>query len=991
MRTRSLWWTVLFLCVLLLIAARSAAQQSGAAQPSGTEQHPAFRSGVELVMVDVGVVGKDGRPIRDLRAADFTVTVAGRPRRVVTAEFIDVAAEAEPGARAGVVPVSTNEGPGAGRLFLFVVDSHTLEIGDARHVADAATRFLSRLTPSDRSALVSLPIGQNVPFTWAHDRVRQALLQAASAGSMPVGWEFGSLSEARDIATRGPYALGEVAARECSSSIFASGSSGASPGPSSSSGGGSSGGGDGSRTGGTSGQQTSRVAGSGFGEVADRCYREIQTQAELTWNMARTTSMASVAALRDMLATLGRIQGDKSVVLISGGWPMDDHDQTSVVSALAADAGSARVRLFTIYVPRPMMGASRRSINLTARNDQSLYLWPLETLAARTGGESFRADASAEGIFERLSRELAGYYRIGVEKDAADAGANGRHMKVQIARGGTTVRARQFFDVTTYEDRDWAARLASALASPVPATALGLRVTSYLAPDEDDASHVRLLLAGSASRLQPGEATMQLVVRDLDGRRIMAGEQRIGEPKGSDATFIANVRVAPGAYVVRIAVQDGAGRVGSVDHRVDARPVSLGALSITGPLLVQVPATGQGDPRFTLDAVQPDERLALEVGIEGDRAQPAAADVTFEIAASADGPPLIQRPASVVPGRHDGSLLAQAVVDLRVLPPGRYLARARVRSGTTQGEVRRAFAVLARSAPAAGEAAAGTGAGTTVLGGSGTLAAAGNRGRAATLPPFAVRQVLSPQVLRGFLDRVAARPDAAFPGVGDLLGRVRTENIAALNVSEAQAAQTPVAAFVRGLSLLAQNKLNPAAAAFRSAMRASPDLYQAMVYLGACYAAGGNDKEAAAIWRTALIREADAPALHLLLADALLRQGNGAVALQVVNAARTRWPDDQTFTQRFVIASLIAGDLAAGLQALDGLVERRAADEPALALALQVVYESLTTGRTIESPDADRARLLRFADAYRSSGGPLLALVETWVAAVKAGEGSKPR
>ena len=54
-----------------------------------------------------------------------------------------------------------------------------------------------------------------------------------------------------------------------------------------------------------------------------------------------------------------------------------------------------------------------------------------------------------------------------------------------------------------------------------------------------------------------------------------------------------------------------------------------------------------------------------------------------------------------------------------------------------------------------------------------------------------------------------------------------------------------VPAFLNGLSLLSQKRLDPAAASFKSAMNLAPDFYPAMVYLGACYAAGGKDKEAA--------------------------------------------------------------------------------------------------------------------------------------------------
>ena len=64
---------------VLLAAAQLSAQ---------SDQIPVFRSGVEVMEVDVTVVDGQGRPIRDLRAPEFTVTVDGQPRRVVSAEFI---------------------------------------------------------------------------------------------------------------------------------------------------------------------------------------------------------------------------------------------------------------------------------------------------------------------------------------------------------------------------------------------------------------------------------------------------------------------------------------------------------------------------------------------------------------------------------------------------------------------------------------------------------------------------------------------------------------------------------------------------------------------------------------------------------------------------------------------------------------------------------------------------------------------------------------
>ena len=164
-------------------------QQLSAQQAAPDQQLPAFRSGVEVVTVDVGVVDKQGRPMRGLTAADFVVTVAGQQRRVVTAEFVERAVPSPSTvlANADAAQVSTNEGGGAGRLYAFIVDQNTLDLGSARRVAGAAAPFFSRLTFADRSALMLMPLGPNVSFTWAHDRVREGLQRVTGMGRQTIG------------------------------------------------------------------------------------------------------------------------------------------------------------------------------------------------------------------------------------------------------------------------------------------------------------------------------------------------------------------------------------------------------------------------------------------------------------------------------------------------------------------------------------------------------------------------------------------------------------------------------------------------------------------------------------------------------------------------------------------------------------------------------------------------------------------------------------
>ena len=123
-------------------------------------------------------------------------------------------------------------------------------------------------------------------------------------------------------------------------------------------------------------------------------------------------------------------------------------------------------------------------------------------------------------------------------------------------------------------------------------------------------------------------------------------------------------------------------------------------------------------------------------------------------------------------------------------------------------------------------------------------------------------------------------------------------------------------------------------------------------------------------------REGDA-APPLLLADALLRQGTANWRCRPsarAPAGRRTTPSSGASSSRRCWPAI-----RRRTQALDELVQA-AEDEPSLALALLVLYEAFVTAAD-RGVEQDRARMTRLADAYRTRGGPSLALVETWVAA----------
>ena len=166
---------------------------------------------------------------------------------------------------------------------------------------------------------------------------------------------------------------------------------------------------------------------------------------------------------------------------------------------------------------------------------------------------------------------------------------------------------------------------------------------------------------------------------------------------------------------------------------------------------------------------------------------------------------------------------------------------------------------------------------------------------------------------------------------------------------------------------------------FRDALRMDSEFFSAAFYLGACYAAGGKDRDAAGAWQTSLITESNAPFVYTLLGDALLRLRDMDQAIDVLTEARTLWPADDEVTMRLGTALVMANKPADALKVLAALPRdapggsRAAVPRPARALR-----GAQRRTRRSRPSEADRALFVRYADAYAAAKGPQQALVAQW-------------
>lgn len=146
------------------------------AHAAGDGTQPTFRSGVELVTIDVVATDRSGRPVHNLKAADFELFEDGKSQPIKTFEFID----ASMAPNDVVMPpglVSNDVEPGG--IFALVFDEMGVYVNEVQQMRRAAQRFVEKaLLPHDHLAVVRA--GVDSAFTLTTDRT-QAIESAMAA------------------------------------------------------------------------------------------------------------------------------------------------------------------------------------------------------------------------------------------------------------------------------------------------------------------------------------------------------------------------------------------------------------------------------------------------------------------------------------------------------------------------------------------------------------------------------------------------------------------------------------------------------------------------------------------------------------------------------------------------------------------------------------------------------------------------------------------
>ena len=415
-----------------------AGQQAEAQKPT-----PTFRSSLDLIAVDVQVVGRDGTPVPGLGPDKFDVTINGRRRRVVSAELVESrsAASLTPEERAVAVagpPVR----PALPRVIFIAIDCLSFDAAASRHVIATAQQFIDRLPPTDEVGLFAYPNGPKINPTTDHAAVRVSLGTVMGQRDLPSHQFNLRPAEIVDLSGTAGYGAGSesallqsVAKRECGDPPEAT--------------------------------------------CEQRLLLEI-TGAALYYE---GEGNAGLGMLRSLLEQLAILSGRKTLVLISAGMmasavPGGRPNIGELGVIVGKEAARSNTSIYTLFLDTSSIDrfqaevrSADKNLQSEARDSEVLGRW-LEQFSGAAGGALFPVRVGAgEQAFDRVLREISAYYMLGVEPADEDRDGRTHEIKVKTNQKNLTTRGSRWVLIPKRAAGASAATTPTAVAPSPSATA----------------------------------------------------------------------------------------------------------------------------------------------------------------------------------------------------------------------------------------------------------------------------------------------------------------------------------------------------------------------------------------------------------------------------------------------------------------------------------------------------------------------------------------
>jgi len=545
---------------------------------------PVFRAGTTLVPVDVRVLDRDGRPVTDLTAADFTVTENGVPQRV---EFFSAQAltPADPEPGVSVRPTTAVSGdlaPRNRRLFLIYMGRGRLQ--EPSKGVDATLRFVrERLMPQDQVALMAWNRATDFTpdkarivrvlekFKTAHEGIEHELRLYFTGlfglyGGRTVPARIQKMIDTvfddpaagtREVLQAGTLRAAEDDARRAVNDALA-----------------------------RSDIESFRLFGFSDIRMTDGMFDPTLNMTFDQYIVLNRQTMQDVGNLYAGIDYLRFIEGEKHLVFVTehGFYlPRAEYD-----SDLAKVASDARVALDTVHTGG--VAASQGADGVVSVSG-GFALRALREISDISGGQS-SVSRMANDAYDRILNATRFSYLLGYTSTTPETTRRRtRAIKVTVNRRNVTVAHRRSYDVTsdsrTFDPRESLARtrLYSAVNTGWPVDDLKF-TTRILSTREGSADVLNIELSIATDRLRmarrgdrhvaalsfavlAGDSNQKDVGQLWETKDVLVPESRLAEINKSGLPVTLKLPVTARATFVKVVVYDyGSDLMGSIVHRM---------------------------------------------------------------------------------------------------------------------------------------------------------------------------------------------------------------------------------------------------------------------------------------------------------------------------------------------------------------------------------------------------------------------------------------
>ena len=519
------------------------------------QQQPTFRSGVDVLAVDVVALDKARLPVTGLTADDFAVVAGRKPRRIVGVDFISSAKPARSAANLAVPAATANGRAIAPRTLMLLVDIDQIPAGGGRVPFRTIGEYLDQLLPADQVGVMTLMDTRTRPTT---DRaaVRNAMNQLVGS-SMRLRDKEMTFGEAAGIATRDRASLMAYWYRIVDYGFAMPGDRSCSP---------------------PKGFETLTT-------VPQNCVQE----AELVIDRSRVHTRRVLTRLGAIADAMANLPEPKAIILVSGGF-ISDIGVRDDITDLANITERTHVTVHSLLIEAEASAGSGNTTD-TRRLDTNAGLGGLSDVATAARGSAQRVLSSATAALTRIDKEMSGYYVIWMERDPTDLPGERIDLEVKTTRSGVSLVSRKGITpprpnrfAKSAPTGDLKASVAELLKSAAPVADVPLDVDVFALPVSEKGNEARIVIAIEAGRQATAISAFGFQVAEAGGKVVGDGYET--PPPFSDkgvgrSLFVVQATVSGGNYIARFAIVDAQGQRGSLQHAFVVPPWNAGPVRVS--------------------------------------------------------------------------------------------------------------------------------------------------------------------------------------------------------------------------------------------------------------------------------------------------------------------------------------------------------------------------------------------------------------------------